>query len=591
MIRFRNPGTQYDTQLQVIKQLYENLKDQSSFTLEDMARVIAQGRLMTAYGYAGQGAIQLSKDKAQESLAMNSSLMNVKMYAEVFRMLGWVTPVGDKSYPLVFTYIGIHMATAANDEVKAKLYEQCVLGINHPTELTTRMKYDEKVRFFKCALRTFIDLGGIMYKHELCLGPMSVDDEDEDAYQKMIARIKKIRGDYSRLDKEFKKLSASLGMKTYAVDNCTRLPIAFMKSCGFVKSIRDTSLYNKSLDCLQITEHGIDVYNSIKDACDIRLDAFKKFTYEEQNALIRLGVFSMLERSGFNLDEVSKQIRSDEKTCLNILQGRELLFSPCQTLRRGEIESALGNVLSAESSKRNTCSDDTSSNILSETRFAPDSHYGKYTTTHNYIVNKFKLDKNMIAAKDLLTEPEDEQFLNMVLKLTNKGKNSEQIVEYLYNYYQEATQSTFYPLVATLFKIMGYDCSFSRPGDNGSRWDAIIKDPKRSIPIEIKSPTEVRELSIKAIRQALENKIVLLSRKTFLTQPEVTTLAVGNDMPGDRTDINDLIEYIRNTYGYRVGIIDLKTLLTISISILINHKGFDREKLYSLEGLLNADIH
>ena len=84
MLRFRNPGTQYSTQVQVIKQLYAALGYQESFSLNDMAVVIAQGRLMTAYGYAGDDAIRLSMTD-QES--MNSALMNAKMYAEVFRML------------------------------------------------------------------------------------------------------------------------------------------------------------------------------------------------------------------------------------------------------------------------------------------------------------------------------------------------------------------------------------------------------------------------------------------------------------------------------------------------------------------------
>lgn len=582
MIRFRNPGTQYATQVQVIKQLYDNLKEQQSFTLKDMAAVIARSRLMTAYGYAGQGAIELSRDKAQETEAMNSALMNAKMYAEVFRMLGWVTPMGNKSYPLVFTYIGAHMAMAQSDEVKAKLYEQCVLGINNPTDLTNRMHYDEHVRFFKCALRTIIDLGGVVYKHELCLGPMSVNDEDEDAYQKMIAFIKSIRGDYHRLDDEFKKLAASLGMKPVPVDNCTRLPIAFMKACGFVESIRNKTLYNKSLDCLQITQHGIDVYNSIKNACDIRLDSFKKCTYEEQQALIRLGVYSMLDRSGYDVSPVSEQMDADKVTCWKVLKGRELLFSPCQTLRRNEVENAIH--VSFASDEEDFTKSASKKTIIRESN--------TYTVheSHTYTVNKFELDESMSEARELLTSSEDEEFLSMVWKLKSQGKNSRQIVNYLFEYYQDANQATFYPLVATLFKIMGYDCSFSRPGDNGSRWDAIIKDSKKSIPIEIKSPTEVRVLSIKAIRQALENKIVLLSRKTYTTQPDTTTLAVGNEMPGDRTDINDLIDYIKETYGYRIGIIDLRTLLSVAVSILINGKGFNREKLYSLEGLLYADI-
>lgn len=574
MIRFRNPGTQYATQLQVIKELYENLGEQKSFTLEDMAIVIAKGKLMTAYGYAGDNAIELSVNKSNDSESMNSALMNAKMYAEVFRMLGWVTPLGERSYPLVFTYLGIHMATATDEDVKAKLYEQCVLGINNPTELTARMTYTEKVRFFKCALRTMIDLDGIMYKHELCIGPMSVNDEDEVAYQNMLSKIRALRGDYSRLDAAFKDLAKSLGMKTTPVDNCTRLPIAFMKACGWVESVSNKTLYNKSLNCLRITDHGREVYENVKDMIDIRIEVFKDYEEHQRKALIRLGTYAMLLRSGYDLESASDQIKADKETCKDILHEQKILFSPCQTIKRNEVETALGINLAQGNERGHTFSEIKGDNVES----------------HTYAVRKFSLNKDMEAAYELLKDPEDEEFLELVLKLKNDGKNSRQIVDYLFDYYKTATQTNFYPLIATLFKIMGYQCSFSRPGDNGSRRDAIIEDDERSIPIEIKSPTEVAVLSIKAIRQALENKIVLLSRETFKTKPEVTSLAVGYGMPGNRTDINDLINYIKETYGYSIGMIDFRTMLSVAISILIDRKGFAKEELYSLEGLMHADI-
>ena len=198
MLRFRNPGTQYSTQVTVIRELYRKLGDKEFFTLDDMAVVIAQSKMMTAYGYAGDDAIKLS-NTPQES--MNSALMNAKMYAEVFRMLGWVTPYGKKSYPLVFTYIGIHVALSEGD--CSRLYEQCVLGINSPTELSDRMSYTEEVRIIVAALRSIVDLGGVIYKHELNLGAMSVNDTSETEYQAMITRVKALRGDIARLNTAF----------------------------------------------------------------------------------------------------------------------------------------------------------------------------------------------------------------------------------------------------------------------------------------------------------------------------------------------------------------------------------------------------
>ena len=130
------------------------------------------------------------------------------MYAEVFRMLGWVTPYNTKkSYPLAFTYIGAHVALSKDD--CSELYEQCVLGINTPNQLSDNMSYDENVRFFKCALRTLIDLDGVMYKHELCLGPMSINDESETEYYSMIEYLRSIRGDFSLLKREFSNLANS----------------------------------------------------------------------------------------------------------------------------------------------------------------------------------------------------------------------------------------------------------------------------------------------------------------------------------------------------------------------------------------------
>lgn len=571
MIRFRNPGTQYSTQVQVIKQLYEALHDQAYFTLDDMAVVIARSRLMTAYGYAGDDALRLSHTDAE---SMNSALMNAKMYAEVFRMLGWVTPYSEKSsYPLVFTFIGVHVALSTGD--CSQLYEQCVLGINNPTQLTNKMRYDEKTRFFKCALRSFIDLGGVMYKHELCLGPMSIDDEDETAYKRMIQFLKSLRGDYQRLRKAFEDLANDLHMNPTPVDNCTRLPIAFMKSCNWIETIHTPSLYGKSLSCLRITEHGIDTYNRIKNMFDLRLDRFVRLDKHTQQAMIRLGTYSMLQRSGYDLSSVQDQIENDQEQCKEILNGKELLFSPSQTIRRNQVEAALG--FSMGTGLESQHSIDTFGSAVDEREAL-------------YHTQTWSLNIPEQAATDLLTSTADLDFLQRVNQLVEAGNNSRAIVTTLFDYYITATQTTFYPLIATLFKIMGFHCSFSRPGDNGARWDAIIDDPRRSIPIEIKSPTEELHISIKAIRQALENKIILLSRKTHITSPEITSLAVGYYLPNERAEVTRLISDFKATYGYKIGVIDLMSLLSIAVSILVDGKGFDKERLYELEGLVNANI-
>lgn len=150
-------------------------------------------------------------------------------------------------------------------------------------------------------------------------------------------------------------------------------------------------------------------------------------------------------------------------------------------------------------------------------------------------------------------------------------------MEYIVEEHINDKKTEFYPLVETLFRIIGVDCHKSRDGVNGERWDAMIRDSKRSIPIEIKSPTEEMHISVKAIRQALENKIILLSRKTYITTNECSTYAVGYFPPNDRAEVSDLIENIKKTFGYSIAVFDIGSLIKVSVNIILFNKGIDLE--------------
>lgn len=565
MIRFRNPGTQYTTQVQVFRELYKEYKDAPSFDLDDMAATIAKTKLMTAYGYAGDAALALSNT---ENDSLNSTKMNAKMYAEVFRLLGWVTSAGDNSYPLVFTYIGEHAALA--DDV-LPLYEQCVLGINNPQEIMD-VKYDEKVRFFKATLFSLQDLGGIMYKHELCLGPMSIDDLDKSQYNRMITYLKKLRGSYGRYQDAYQALCDDLGVKPTLPDNSTRLPIAFMKTCGWVESQRTRKLYPpKSLECLCLTQHGADLADSLREVKDLRMDEYYSYPEHTRNSLIRLGVYSMLLRAGYDTSPVQETIRQDQVVCADVLNGKELLFSPYQTLHRSVVDEALGI-------HREIAGTQTHTDVLPDIK----------RTDAN--VNNICLTISTNGAHST-SDVEVNSFVQQVLDAKSVGERKKDIIDKIFDDSITDTQTKFYPFVAMLFRVMGLDCQASRPGDNGARWDAIIVDSEESIPIEIKSLTEEQHLSLKAIRQALENKVILLSRGTHPTLPETTSLAVGYYLPNDRAEVTNLMSDFKTAFGYNIGIIDLKTLLTIAVTIVYDEKTFDISELNRLEGFANATFN
>ena len=564
MIRFRNPGTQYTTQIQVFKELYSDYKELESFGLEDMSRTITRTNLMTAYGYAGDAALALSNTT---NSSLNSTLMNAKMYAEVYRLLGWVSSVGNGSYPLCFTYIGRHVAEADDKDVLS-LYEQCVLGINNPQEIM-RVHYSEKIRFFKTALLTLQEMDGIMYKHELCYGPMSIDDLDPEQYSGMLAKLRRTRGAYSRYEKAYATLCRELSVKETLPDNSTRLPIGFMKTCGWVTDQRTSSIFPpKSLLCLRLTKHGEEVANEVKRLKDLRLDEFRSYDRNTQRALIRLGVYSMLERAGYDTTPVQEIIKQDTTVCTDILRGKKLLFSPYQTIKAAEVDAALGIINTAIGTRIQAAS------IPSMQRTAS-------------LINTIEL----ITGTETVDDEDDEirAFKDVVSRYSRTtGSNVEAICQAIFEEMITATQTTFYPFVAMLFRVLGFDCQASRPGDNGARWDAIIVDEINSIPIEIKSPTEEQHVSLKAIRQALENKVILLSRKTHPTRPGTSSLVVGYYLPNDRAEVTNLLLDFMSVYGVKIGVIDLLTLLRIAVSHIVNGSTFDHALLIEMEGFANV---
>lgn len=59
-------------------------------------------------------------------------------------------------------------------------------------------------------------------------------------------------------------------------------------------------------------------------------------------------------------------------------------------------------------------------------------------------------------------------------------------------------------------------------------------------------------------------------------------------MPNDRAEVINLMSDFKTAYGYNIGIMDLKTLLTIAVTIIYDEKTFNIAELNRLEGFANA---
>lgn len=479
MIKFRNPGSDITTQVGIIK-ILANEFDGKVFDLSEFASAITSNNLITAYGYTDNRAMSLS-NVADES--RNSTKMNVKMYAEVFRYLGWLSSYKDgSSYPLVVTELGKYVANSPNP---IRLYEQCLLGINNPQDMMEGIHYNEHVRFFVCALETLESLGGTMYKHELCMGPMSVNDTSPTEYDEMLERLRSMRTSFKSYQDAWTKFCDSLQMKPVSVDNQTRFPVGALNSCGLVEKVKSNKVFPpKTLQCFKITNRGQEILREARSCKDLRLDEFNTYDEMTQDALIRLGFYQLLQRANYDISPVEKTMAEDKALTDRITGGRELLFSPFQTLKCSRVNKALGI--------------DTSWYTAADAASVGQEHRAGNLATSLTLAPV----QTQTKARDQFTV----EIVDTIRRLSDANVTDNQIVEQLFSSEKHSNQDRFYPLIGSLFRMLGFDCRVSRQGDNGSRMDAIIVGPGAAMPIEIKSPGEEEYISIKAIRQAAENK-------------------------------------------------------------------------------------
>ena len=167
---------------------------------------------------------------------------------------------------------------------------------------------------------------------------------------------------------------------------------------------------------------------------------------------------------------------------------------------------------------------------------------------------------------------------------TEQSLNKELTIEKAIETLSVFDKNLFYPLIGEIFSDLGLNIMVTRDGDTNNRADAIIIHETNSIPIEIKSPTEIQYVNIKSVRQALENKIVMMSRRFHPTTNDTTSLAIAMLYPEVRSGISELIEDFYKTYKINVGYINIKDLLLIHWGVHFENQKFDLQTIYKLRG-------
>ena len=569
MLRFPNPSSDINSLIRIFYEIFEALNSQDFFSVDDMVLTLIERDLATSCGFMGEEALLLStrRDRSRDPLFNQS-----KMYSELFKILGWIHPL-ERKLNFQFTYFGAHVVAAKLDP--SAILEESALGIAYPNEILN-VKGDYQLRPFTTFLRTLGALDGLLARDELIVGPMCLhNDRDERHFNDMIEEIQTLRGSWQDLDEKIKSVASQRNISPNTMRNYTRFPLAMLRWTGWTKSETNKIIYNKSIKFDKLTDKGYSVLELIKASTDIRGIDLKEVNRTTKDAIVRLSFYQVLERAGFDTDPIKSARIKDEVSVANYLDSANhpILFSPFQELSSDYLHTVFPKLSGSETAK--TPAELPVSLVHSEpTEFLYSSVEIKGRT--DFYIRESTSDHRNI----------EKEILDVFKEARTQNRDLETTIEHIMLQYADVNKDVFYPLITKLFKVIGYDCKLSRAGVNYERWDAIISDPIHSVPIEIKSPGEEEFLSVKAVRQALENKVILLARAAYSTEFQDTSLVVCYKLPRNRSEVNSLINDVFEVYNIVIGVIDFRALLRIVGSQLLLKKEHNRDQLEKLHGII-----
>lgn len=561
MIRFRNPISDMNVLIENFKMMYVDYSNLDYFDLDNIAEFFAREQLASSSGYIGDEALKRSyliKDDSRKSMKMQA-----KSYAELFRLLGWITS-GEKALNFNFTYLGVHVAVSGSG-AKA-LFEQCLLGVEYPNHVLD-VKFSDENKPFVNMLLFADELGGKIHRDEILLGAMNLMDgysEKEKASKiRLIQEIRKTK-DIDVLNEAIEELAHINKMQANSVRNLTRFVISSLEFTGWFEK-KKLKVYGKSSPFLVLTEKGKSVVQQINDSLIIKGDSIN-IKDEEAKTISDIALLCMFRRASFNVDaELAKYKTRIKEICEN--NGKsDILFSPYQFFSGPELEIVLPNYILQNGSEHRTVEVDTSINILSIKTEA------------------------LVEAKESLLSKNERTNKMFIERLANTNSNVHKAITLFMKDIVTMKQTDFYPLVADLLGyVFNRDAFAPSAGNNNMRYDVMIPDDDYSIPVEVKSPTEEEMLSVKAIRQATENKVLLLARKPYKTSYEVSTFAVGFMLPNNRSDVYKLIEEIFETYAINVAILDMKTLIKAGFYCAQTKSYYDVSEFVGKRGVIKFE--
>ena len=273
-------------------------------------------------------------------LSRNPLYNQLKMYSEIYRMLGWLRP-GSKRLEFRTTVVGdlIAIDWADRPDLAYGLFRECLMAVVFPNPCTENRGVRSQ-RPFRWLLLMAEGLGGAVTKREIILGTLAVTDDTElGVFERSLETVRSIRnGTPNGAVEAVAAYAGEQGIQVTTIDNYTRLPVAVMKApeIGWGFGVKRSDLYDGAVDACQLSAFGAGTAAALHSSCDIRERELEGFSLEERAHFSNFSYYAMVIRAGLDSDEARSHLARSSDGCQGILENFEItgphgfLYSPLQ---------------------------------------------------------------------------------------------------------------------------------------------------------------------------------------------------------------------------------------------------------------------
>lgn len=339
-LRFPNPGSDVPRLVHTFRTLAKAAKEagMETFDLDFMTEAAVLQGQASSRGAVGREAIRRSREADRSRDPLYNQL---KMYSEVYRMLGWFRPTPKRRLEFSVSVLGDVVAEGSGfHSVERHILSDSLLSITFPNPNTDNLGI-EAARPFRWLMLLALELDGMISRHEIILGVLTItNDREPTAFDRMTATLRAIRGSKNRSQQALDTVCSSFGVSQNTLENYTRLPVAVLKdpTLGWGEKSRLRLEDGNIHDYIQLTSAGLATAEALVNRRDLREKDIDDAgaSLQSRAALAEATHIEMMRRAGLDvsaLENVQLQAATDAAGLLSVLgepSVSNLLYSPMQ---------------------------------------------------------------------------------------------------------------------------------------------------------------------------------------------------------------------------------------------------------------------